>query len=303
MLRLTSYDQAGRYLWYWPGVVRRLTGTQNWRQHCRTVPIDSTVGLVEIQLLVAAESGRLFVRELYADSVYEHRAFTALRYIAAVAWTGFAAWCVLLALRSWDRSFARLTTILFAACVVVAGLIPQPHLNNSLKSTWMAAQDLWFAVSEQIDTQVETPPTHTTTNTASGTGRIIPTSPSGSRADTAPVGENVTRAQDAGANAQALPASRNYWIPEIENLDKKEHFLAYAVLALLASLAYRSVPALFPYLGIVLLATSVQLIQSLTVTRDADITDLGFDFLGITLFSLLALPARRWLGRRARRVV
>jgi VanZ family protein len=86
---------------------------------------------------------------------------------------------------------------------------------------------------------------------------------------------------------------RQYWKPEIENLDKWEHLAMFFILAVLASLAYRQHLALKIFFTLVLLSICEQVLQSLSITRDADVADFSFDLLGVTLGSLFAFGGRR----------
>lgn len=78
--------------------------------------------------------------------------------------------------------------------------------------------------------------------------------------------------------------------------DKSNHLLAFAVLALLGRLSYPGRRLLLP-LGLLGYGLLIEVLQSMTGYRSADIEDLLADTLGILLGCLLA-SGGMWIKRR-----
>ena len=318
-VRLNSYDRGGRRLWYWPAQVSATTGSQDWRWRCLVVPVHEDTASMRLELFASALSGHFFVRNLSLDGVEERWVFKCLRYVACVAWACVWLWVALRLASSKPFGWLKLLAVSLASLFMLVGLVPQPHLNESLKALWFGAQDVWHLVqdekfdvattldvdSDEVAHTTDVEDTRDTGLTRVSEGAVGPPGASQLiRCEEGAVHDESTDATKASAMSPAatgVPSrvaveasvKRQYWKPEIENLDKWEHLAMFFILAVLASLAYRQHLALKIFFTLVLLSICEQVLQSLSITRDADVADFSFDLLGVTLGSLFAFGGRR----------
>jgi len=251
------------------------------------------------------------VRGLTVEAVVERTVFTVLRYLLCVGWGCTWLWIVLGLWSFRPLHVAKLLTVSSASLLIVAGLIPQPHLNDGMKAVWFGAQDLWYTVLPETTT-VAVAPSPDSSGSTSAQESPPPVS-DGSSSDTSgvsrPSGQDVA-SETAGEASPATPdlrrltpAKRAYWKPDVDDLDKWEHLTTFLLLAMLASFAYRRHSALKTIAALILFAVCVQVLQSLSITRDADGADLGFDLLGLAIGCLVVVACRglaRWLPGRWR---
>ncbi len=87
-----------------------------------------------------------------------------------------------------------------------------------------------------------------------------------------------------------------YWAPDWQDLDKKEHLAAFFALGLLAGFAYRQYAPVRVFLSLAVLAGSIQAMQGLSITREPDLGDLGYDLAGAVLGVGTAYLVA-WVGR------
>ena len=291
---VVSHDEGGRWMWFWPSKVARLAGTEAWHQRCLIVPVTDEVASMQLQLFVTAVSGQLMVRSLSLQSLVERPSFVLLRTVTIASWA--LAW--VLAVR-WlckvrPLSALRILTVALASALLLVGVAPQPHLNDAIKSAWYGAQDLWFVTSQQVFES------HQTTRTDADESQQADEADQRVDDDEAPR-ETKTEPSTASkstpsASAACEPGSceRKYWKPEIALLDKWQHLVTFAVLAFVAVVAYRQLPTRGPLSALVVLAVCVQVLQSLTVTREPDVTDFFSDVIGIVVGVAMAAGWCRW---------
>ena len=125
-------------------------------------------------------------------------------------------------------------------------------------------------------------------------------------ADTTTAGEGISENNGLTASSVAVESPQlhadsdrrrsRYWVPDRHDLDKKEHLVAFFALGLLAGFAYRQYAPGHVFLSLAVLAGSIQAMQSLSITREPSLGDLGYDLAGAVLGVGMAYLVA-WVGR------
>ncbi len=280
-LLMMSFDKEGRRLWYWPTIVAAVDGTNAWRRYSAVIPVNDDSDEMKLVAYAAAQSGSLQLRGLRVDSMKERMLFTVLRFAVIGSWAVVGLWLVFLLASRRLRSPVRLVAISLAVTITVAGLVPQPYLNHALKTLLFGAQDVVFAGSNFVR------------RVGAGIDQGAATSPADVGPETIDRKVSVDTAYDPDASADTYRPPEGgaesdeheprYWTPSWEDLDKKEHLVAFLLLGLLASFAYRQYPSVRVVASLIALASSIQVMQSLSNTRESDIGDWQYDVLGIAV--------------------
>ena len=151
-----------------------------------------------------------------------------------------------------------------------------------------------------VSTFTEALPSGSAGVTSNWTGSSEVPSPDGDTATTAAGNASGRRDGEARQTAtlDTVPRQRSYWMPQEKDLDKRSHLAGFALLAVLATIAFRRQPAWRVLPAVVMLAASTETLQGFTVMREPDLLDLRADLLGAVLG-----VAAAWLAGRAWRVL
>ena len=236
---LMSFDDQQRYLWYWPANVAQLAGTNDWDRYSAVIPVHPDSGALQLVAYAVAESGQFRLRNLRIGGAEEVGLFTYLRYALVGGWvlTGLGLLYVLFSRPL--RNPLRLVTLAVATVSIIAGLVPQPYLKDSLKTLLIGTQDIVFAGKDVVEQLAN--------GAKSGDGRERRVAQTASEADIGNIHQDMER-QSANSSMANPPSegdidpglSRSrYWTPSWQNLDKKAHLISFTLLGLLAGLAYR----------------------------------------------------------------
>ncbi len=280
-LILLSLDARGKRLWYWPQQVAALAGNQSWRRYRTEIPVNREAAQTWLVIYVAAKSGKLLLKNLALNGVTQTGVYLVVRALIIGAWLITGLW-ILLALAPFVRhSPAALGAVLFALALLAGGLTPQPQLRDGLNSGRQSLADLIAAGAALIPFEKPAPATP-------GTRRDPPAnSPATEKSAT----------EDPGKPASAPKASRRRTSgdsslnPQLRSAgsSKRTHLLAFAGLSLILLLALRSIPRHRSVLAALLLGAAIESLQSLSITREPEWVDLGYDTAGVLLGTLVAL--------------
>lgn len=324
VLALLSYDATGRRAEHWPNRVAKLLGTQPWHAARATFPVDSTATRLFLVVYAAGLTGQLEVRNLGIAALVEKPAFRILRYTVLIGWFTLWLWLTWILLQPVNRTPAKLTALLLANVLLVAGLAPQPYLNQTLKSMLFRSQDVLFAGRDAIAAltgssaeggqragQETFRSGDVDSNEAAGEDRSSATGAANSVLPsqilvqgglTGEVSEpEITATNDptsARGRRSNQPGGReinptrgkqsHYWVPRWEDLDKTEHVFGFAVLGFVVGFAYQKRHILTRVLGLAALSACVQTLQLYPITREPDIADLRADLIGIAIGTFIA---------------
>lgn len=283
-LVLLSLDAHGRPLWYRPAVIGRLEGARGWRRYSRVIPVAGEAAAMQLVAYQAGAAGTLELRGLRLQATAERALFRVLRYVLALAWLAAGVLAAGVLLRGRRGRGARLATLALAALMVAGALLPQPYLRDTLRSALLGGREVLHALAELRTRPVPQP-------RLPGAG--TPPAPSSSAPD-----RRAGGSPPAPAPGEAGPdGGYGLW----ENAHRRAHLAAFALLALLALLAWRRPGAGRVLLCVAAFAPCIEAMQSLTVTREAQLDDLVQDLAGIAAGALaarLVTAAARLAARR-----
>ena len=325
-LALLSYDARGRLNRYWPNRVARVKGDLPWTRFERVLPLQPQTTRLLLIAYAAGFGGDLGIRHLEVRAARERPGFALARWGLAGLWVVLWGRVLYTLLRHRPRGPTlepgrlgmQAATVLIANGLILAGLAPQPRLNDTLKRALLGAQDAYFAgrdlwadwqaASDSSERPVAGAAASTDRrripnggsraaagSTGSPTGNdshgrlarrhVADAAHSGSAApETGGEGE----ANRAAARSRQRPSPRHYWMPRWEDLDKTEHIGSFVFLALLAGLAYSRNRLLLRVAILLALSAAIQTLQLYQTTREPDFADLRADALGILAGTLVA---------------
>ena len=312
-LMLLSFVSPHRKLRHWPTEVAVIDGSSGWRAHSAVIPMHSEAIDLWLVIYQGAESGRLMLRNLHVIGAVEEPIFVGMRYALTVAWLALWIWlalklCTFSGPGPGGRGLQWLTVVL-ATAVLLGGLAPAPQLARHSAEVNVAVRDAsayfgsWLVVArraiEEIGqslarsgTEPEVGAREATLASSDATAEeisdaVASTGPDDPRSDAVDLGEAGKRF------LRRLPF-------RAPTSDKRAHLASFFLMAFVAAVAYRQVFIAIPLVGVILLAASLQVLQSLTITRDPDLADLRADVLGICLGTACAYVLVR-LARRTLR--
>ena len=306
-LALLSYGGSARYTTHWPRRVVRLDGTHGWRSVDQFFPVSPVATQLFLVAYAAGSQGHLEFKRLAVTAAAERVPVRYARYALVALWLGLWVWLFKCMIHRAERSPLRLTVFLAANVLLVAGVTPQPYLNDTLKMALFGSQDAFFAakgalvsISRAVLTAKHHPPGTSDPPSDLSAADNAPHAAPETLAHSKPAtGRQVlrhdrtqatTRGHQSTRRARSSPTSNEhrYWRPGWDYLDKTEHLAAFTVLALLTGLAYRQVRTLRRLTALAALAASIQTLQLFSVTREPDLADLQADIAGVVLGTLSA---------------
>jgi hypothetical protein len=315
-----SFNVHGQRLWYWPWRIISLTSGDGWQTYEAVIPIAEDTEYVWLFVYILSHAGNLDVDSISASAVEETLGLKVLRGMLVAAWALAIVWAVMLVLASrvapsarmpdhapsiWHVKTVRALAAAIALTIVVGGVLPHPHLARAVGST-KEVLGAW-------------------TNTGAGTlrdaltwvrniGRADVSEPSTADAllkdgpDTLNGGaDDLTRDEqnaatsDTAEDAETPPAKKEAQarIPSAQTAGQSSyaHFGAFLVLAMISALGWRQARKYQVVCALVVLSASVQMMQVVPVTREPELLDAAFDWLGIACgFSIGLLTCRLpWL--------
>jgi hypothetical protein len=277
---------------------------------------------------VLSDGGYMQVRHLELRRADESTLSVIARYLAFIGWALLAVSACVGVLRRSERTGLQLIAVALGALIAAGALTPQPHFaawvqwseaataplvkgvvdGLSAPARWWRARDTQPRAVAEVGDPSSPPVARTDTEAASSAdGGQTPAAKMASKPSSSDPGASAParRASQAGPDARGeLPMSeallqRNAWTLR----DGTGHLLAFMALALVSTLAWSTVGAHRVMLGAFAVSISIQALQGMLITRDADLADFAFDSLGIAIGTALAAMglalARKLRGGRA----
>ncbi|MDA0675638.1 MAG: hypothetical protein O3A88_04650 [Proteobacteria bacterium] len=310
---LRAFDANGGRLRNWPYLVMEAAGTDDWRRYSQIIPVPEVAASLWFVVYNAGSAGTMWIRNATIEGLAETSLGAALRYGLMAAWSALVL-SAAAGLLGAGRPLLRWGLLGLGAFILAGTLAPEPGLSHLLIDSGHQAARLLDSASAML--QPEQPmPTDVTgeaevsTGAASDASRAIDEGPDDGKGLTAksPAGNE----RDGGAkNADGQPtgsppapptmAERSLleWLNGVLydgrpilglHADDFAHLAAYFAFAFLSVIALQGISHLkfAGYLGIA--AASTEVLQSFSLTREAEALDLGFNVAGIASGLLLAV--------------
>jgi VanZ family protein len=298
ILALESFNRPTGKMRYWPHIVARLQGAADWQRHERVIPVSPNAGMMRLVAFVGADSGRMSLKQLSIVPVRPTAAARAAGVGLALLWLAAIGWIVTPLLQRRNRSLGRLVVMLGGAAILLGGLAPQPQLGQVVRGTISTVEQGLQRLESSVERAAPEHPARPTPppEGAAPEAEQERAGPDGEKAaETAPSRE---RAAGQRAAPRLSPSGRR-----LSGAEHAGHFVAFMVLALLASAAYGRRSIGLVTVGLLLLALCGETLQHFSITRDAELADLAYNFggvaagatLSVVLFALSAALRRRRL--------
>ena len=299
-----SLDRRHRRIPNWPYRVGGIDGSQEWHHVRLVVPGSETTAGLQLVAFVAADSGTLELRNPRVEVVNERALFSLARYLMLAAWLATWAWCAWRLMQPGPGRLPRSLLACSATLALVAALAPPPHINQFVKRVLIGSQDVVYELAAAIpdgnDTvRAVTPDATDGAQAASAReqGAVAPLTAHDEDAASAAAAGHATARREADKPA-TTQHPRSYWMPPNGNLDKPSHLAGFAMLALLAAVAFRRRSPWRVLPAMALLAVSIETLQGFTIMREPDVLDLRADLLGA-----VAGVSTAWLASRVWRLL
>ena len=284
-----SFDDDHRHLRFWPAEAAAITGSQDWTAQGLVIPIDGRVKAVRVIAYNASPSGELCLRDLQLTGLRETQAFTVLRFALWPAWICALLWISYSAARTPGSRALKAGVYLTAAVTLVMILLPQPHYARLVEpagealGAWLAASE--FAQPGQSVAQ------------SSGVGRPDPEAPA--RIDEE---RHQHQARPMGpaqkSEEPALGTGLLRILSDWFSLEEAVHAAAFALLAVLACLAFPGVSLVVLGSSLCLAVVGSEAMQLMLITRSGEAADLIADLAGAAVGLVAAALLRLGLGSR-----
>ena len=312
-LMLLSFVPPHRKLRHWPTEVAELDGSSGWQPHSAVIPMHPDANDVWLVIYQGAESGRLMLRNLHVAGAVEEPIFVGLRYALTIAWIALWIWLALKICTisgPGGNSLQRLVAVL-ATALLLGGLLPAPQLSRHSAEVKGAVRDAsahyggWLMVARKAIEEIgqglarrRVEPDEAGRGVTPGSSDVA--APEAS--DPTPSSPPDAPGLDSSALADAGKRILRQLPIRVSAPDKRTHMASFFLVACVVAVAYRHIFIAIPLVGVILLAVSLQVLQSLTTTRNPDLADLRADVLGICLGTacahVLVRLARRTLRPR-----
>ncbi len=278
-LILLSRDARGKRIWYWPQQVAELEGSRSWQRYQATIPLHPQAVQTWLVVYVSSVSGQLLLKNLELVGVTETGAYRAARAGIIGAWVLSGLWILLALVPTVRRSPPALFALIYALALFAGGLTPQPHLRDGLDSGRQSLEQLIATGAALFPVEIAPPDTGSTSrgqSPQSETKKETVTKDSGK--------EEAASTPSTETRGSILPPQLH-----IAGSDKRAHLAAFAGLSLILFLAFRSAPRRRNLLAALLLGAAIESLQALSITRESEWADLGYDAAGALLGAVFAL--------------
>lgn len=316
-LHIEQFDRWRRRLGYWPYRVAALAGDSDWQHLSRTIPLVADAAHVRFVAFVGSAQGAMEIRRLSIRAATETDLSRAIKAVLQLGWLLLLVGCVLPLLRRSELRWSRAAVLALALTIGLGSLIPQPELGRAVSQAKRSAIDIEQDIARLLDNWTVAEPSEESDGappsepgpTAEG-GKSDPDAGEQPQDDAASEAAAASREggeakektvrQRPSEPAASRPVSRRTLFDPTRVGPLGAHFLGYAVLTALALLAYWSQPAHRVLLAVAAVGFVTECLQSLMVTRDSELIDLGANYAGILLGWGLAWLAFLVLRRRPR---
>ncbi len=280
-LILLSVDARGKRIWYWPQQVAALEGTRAWRSYQREIPLNTKAAQTWLVLYISADSGKLLMKNLDIKGITETDAYQISRSLIIGTWVLSGLWMFFSLLPTVRNNLPALISLMYALLLLAGGMTPQPQLHDSISSGRQSIQQLVAAGAALFPDEPQ-PPATQIASSEQPPKPVVDTPPasegSGELKSSSPT---AARASGRGSNVAAQLRSAGS--------DKRMHLIAFAALSFIVLLAFRAVPKRRCLLSALLLGAAIETLQTLSITREPEWVDLGFDAAGVFIGAVFAL--------------
>lgn len=303
-------NERGERLWFWPWRIldAPLATSDQWQRAVGQHPLFTEASTRRLFAYVASSSGSLDIRSITIQAVRETTGFRIARLTVTALWVlgGLAVLGGLLHTR--HRRVMRLPAILAGTAIVIAGVMPQPHLAytvghlvdtareartlaGSLLTGGQSAPDVGPATSGQpADARADeaqaandpqganegkTPDDDAPGGDTDGEGKEDPGAADAGTGNDQSDSEDPRGEDSAPQPSPPVPDSQR---PLAQGVG---HAIAFFFLTLAALFGWRGTPGFHVATGVALLSPAVQTLQTLVATRNAAAVDIAFDLTGV----------------------
>ncbi|NKC13480.1 MAG: hypothetical protein GKR94_15190 [Gammaproteobacteria bacterium] len=305
-IAIHSHDGRGQRIWYWPSSLARFRGRGDWRTLEYVWPVAAQAQSIRLFAYILSDpQAVLTARNLTVRRAQERGLYKAASYALWAAWAILLlAWLITLVRVShrqpgWYR-WPCYVSLLSAVAIIGAGITPHPHLGNSLG--WGQAR--LMAAAYQLDTWLVDLTSAEDTAAAQAEASGAQELATADVAKAAPSDGQSTHSADQNprhpvAKTSSATAAAARWrelpeqpAPTPPKADRLGHALVFTFLSIIALLGWHKTPTSAVLGCVVLTSISVQTLQNLIITRDAELLDLTFDLAGIALGALIVMTIR-----------
>ena len=245
-------------MWELPHQVEQSRGDSPWRRVSEVFWLPARVSSVEVAAVLNQVIGEMQIRGLTLEAVDEHGAFTMARYALTAVWLLLLPWLIWPLYRSGPGRGGRLSVMALAAIILAGVLTPQ---TAKLQLHRMANAALRSDVVAAIKA-----------------AQVRPKEAAPSPSKAAP-----------GAMDNSVPAHQVWFVAA-----KLGHVGLFALFALTVTLTWRRQTWRRLCLYLVAFAVAAEILQLLSLDRDANPMDAGLNLLGTTAGLALGLCLTRF---------
>lgn len=321
---LRAFDAGNARLRHWPHLVMEGAGTQDWRTHSAIMPVAEDAAILWFSIYNAGSAGTMWIRNVKIEGLVETPLGVSLRYGM------MAAWAVLIyssaaGLLRHGRPLLRWGLLGLGGFILAGSLAPQPGLSHLLIDSGRQAarildsgsalvrpakppsaeapamtEDSSPASSSDTETEAAQNPEPETDSGDPDAESQVELEPDETKQGQAETEEAITAESDtAGSSLMDWLNGILYEGRPILGLGATSfaHMVAYFSFAFLSVITLRRValPRLIGYL--VLASAATEVLQSFSVTRGVEVSDLGFNTAGLAAGFMLAALAGRMRKR------
>jgi hypothetical protein len=301
MIALVSFGRDGKRLTHWPRELFHGDGTLDWRRASLVVPWSDQVAVMRLELVNVGESGTLRVRNIEIAPLVDAPWYPWAHCGLIVAWSLLGLTAIALTLRYGRPRLAALAATGAALFIAVGGVLPEPLFDELASPVEQPLAAMGQLLAGPAPTATATPrPTNgraRETRTPAPTAAPAPAERATS-ADTPSSADEAT--SDEGGAAAAPP-------PDLLELSREAamwarqaishnaiHAAGFGGLALLTAFVAPPV-GLAHLVGLAGFAATTEMLQMLTVTRDANLEDVAVDCLSALAGLAIGVLFRRLL--------
>lgn len=302
-LHIEQFDRWSRRIGYWPYRVAALATEDGWREVSRTFPVVRDAAQIRFVAFLGADQGAMEVRQISIRAATETNLARWIGWSLRVGWLLLIVGCVLPLLRRPLLDWSRAAALLLALVIGLGSMLPQPELGWTIRMTRLAMLEAGQDMTRLADAAIERWGTPIGDAEDASGGDVAPASRGNAKSAEAQTKTHGQTSADAPVDGGAPPGAKTAESEEAssaksrttqeraaQRLPQKSnseslitHFLSYALLTVLALLAYRSMPATGVMMTIAALAFATECLQTFIVTRDSELADLGFNAAGIAM--------------------
>ena len=310
-LIVPSFGAQGVRLGHWPYEIALIGTDTAWTRYSRVLPVGHDVASMRLFAYVGGPAGVLAIRALAIDGMAEAGWALPVRLALFLAWGGLGLWVLSSLLARW-RPFARPLSAALGVAILFFALYPQPYFHRLVRPVNATLFGIIAFLPSRDDVAAAISAALGDGGVAeSGRRNGVPSpdpSQAGPRRPQEPSAAPANTAANGGAPppgpASARPAKPGqgwargpHLFPEWLGSEDRGHIAAFAVLAFFARLGFPLARWSALAAALLVLGASTEALQTFSPTRDAELSDLASDLMGILAGLALAGLVRRGLRK------